>query len=256
MHKGILIVTDGLDGIGKGVVNKAIENYFKEKGKKIFDIHDFWEKHDDHPELQDKTSKYYVNIDDYDIILSSEPTFVGIGKAIRNELTKKQTRKYSAHTTANAYSMDREILLKRVIIPSLEKGKIIVQSRSISTSIVYQPIQELIEGETPLTIQDIIKLEGNSLALKYRPDLLIIPTIKDAKIVMERLEKREKKDDSRFENTEFQLKIKPLYESEKIKNIFEERGTIVKYMDNGISIESTKSQAINILEEFLKTKGL
>jgi len=243
--KGKFVIVDGLDGIGKGVVLDSIVDYLKLKGLKIFDLHEHWKKHHDHPDFET------MDLSDFDIIVSSEPTYVGLGLAIRREATANNKRHYSAKFTADAYSMDRLILYQRVILPALKAGKMVIQSRSVSTSIVYQPLQSTAQGEDALSIANIMALEGNSFALDHAPDLFIIPTIGDLSEIMKRLGGREKDDNCIFENLDFQMKVKPLYESKELKDIFESRGTVVKYLDAGISIESSKQQAVDIFKEIL-----
>ena len=256
MNKGKFIVIDGLDGIGKSVVLDAIVDYLKDKGQRVLDLHEYWEEYGFHPDFDNKENghpnPYYVNLDDYDVIYSSEPTHVGIGKVIRQEVIAQNGRPYHANLTAECYSTDRLVLYKRVILPALNAGKTVIQSRSVSTSIVYQPIQSELQKENSLTIKEVLALQGNKLALDHAPDLLIIPTIKDVKILFERLSRRAKDDNCNFEKLKFQETIKPLFEGKKLRKIFEKRGSIVKYLDAGISIESTKKQAVDLYREVLE----
>ena len=247
-RNGFLIHTDGLDGMGKGVINEAIVQDLIKKGFQVFDVNKWWETKRVHPEFfkQNSNSEYYVPLDSFDVLVTSEPTYAGIGSAIRREIIAKNGRNYSAHATAQAYALDRLVLYNQVILPALEAGKIIIQSRGVSTSIVYQPLQKTLDGEKSPSIEEIMNLEGNKLALENPPDLFIIPTIQNVEEVMKRLQGREKDDNCQFENLEFQLKIKPLYESEQLRRIFEERGTNVSYLDVGKSIEYTKKQAVDI----------
>ena len=251
-YPGKFVVVDGLDGVGKGVVLDAIVNYHKHYGRKVLDLQKpetgFWIKHRVHPTFTEDSwgEGSVIPWDNFDVLVSAEPTFAGIGAAIRNEVIAKNGRDYSAHITADLYSLDRLVLYKKIILPALERGKTIIQSRSVSTSIVYQPMQKLLEGEQPLTIDDVLALEGNRFALEHAPDALIIPTVKDVDEVMRRLAGREKDDDCEFENPEFQRKIKPLYEGEILRDIFESRGTSVMYLDAGISIVESKRQAVEM----------
>ncbi len=254
---GKFIIVDGLDGVGKGVVLGAIIDDLAAKGLRVFDLHDFWKKHNDHPDFENSEfngvpNKYYKNLSEFDVLVSAEPTFAGIGKAIRDEITSKNGRRYSALFTAYAYSMDRLILYNRVIISALRAGKIVVQSRSFSTSVVYQPMQSTVQNEKPLSVDDILALEGNAFALKNAPDLFIIPTIKNVEEVIHRINFRDKEDNCKFENIDFQLRIKKYYESKDLKRIFEEQGTVVRYLDAGISIADTKRQAVQIYSNILK----
>ncbi|MDP3728904.1 MAG: hypothetical protein Q8R18_05655 [bacterium] len=252
VHKfpGTFTVVDGLDGIGKGVALQGIVELLKENGKIIFSLDHYWRSNINHPDF-DRNCKTdaYVSLKDFDVIISSEPTYTQVGLAIREEVIAKNGRQYSAKQTAELYSVDRLILYKRVLLPALAAGKHVLQSRSVSTSLVYQSSQTLAPGERAISIEEIMRLEGNRFCLDQGPNLLIIPTIENVEEVMQRLSKRDKKDNAEFESLEFQMKIKPLYESSSLRDIFEDRGAIVKYLDAGISIEDTKRQAVQIYSE-------
>jgi len=71
---------------------------------------------------------------------------------------------------------------------------------------------------------------------------------------MTRLNNRTKQDNCIFENINFQLKLKPIYESEELRQIFETRNTIVKYLDASLSIKDTQEQAIKIYKEFINNQ--
>jgi len=253
-HKlnGKFIVIEGLDGIGKGVAATTIIDYLKQKSLRVLDLREFWLKHHTHPdftnsEFNGTPNPYYFSLDNFDVMMSAEPTYVGIGLAVREEIIAKNFRDYSAKMTAECYSNDRLILHKRVLLPALKAGKIIVQERNVASSIVYQPLQST---KDPITVKEVIELEGNAFTLENAPDLLIITTIADVSKVIERLQKREKEDNAVFEKLEFQLKIKPIYEGKQLRDIFEAQGTIVKYIDTGTSIAETKRQVIEIFKSF------
>jgi len=248
----MLIVVDGLDGIGKSVILEEIVNYFE--GKRILDLHSYWEEHHDHPDFSENNkNKNFISLDSFNFIISSEPTYVGIGRVVRDEITADNGRAYSALFSAEMFSADREVLYKRVHIPALTAGKTILQSRCVASSIVYQTAQ----GEDgTVSIEDIIGFSGNSLALKYAPDLLIIPTISNPEELMKRLEGRDKKDNSIFEKLEFQMKLKPFYESDSLRNLFESRGTTVRYLDASLSPEYTREQAYNIIKDYMMKKNM
>lgn len=256
MRTGKFIVIDGLDGVGKGTAINAIVDFLSSQGKRILDLDKYWREMHFHPDFENeiingKENQYYLNLNNYDVIKSSEPTFTGIGRVIRDEVIADVKRKYSARFTAECYASDRMVLYKRVLLPALEKGKIIIQSRSVSTSIVYQHVQSA-EDQKSLSMEEIINLEGNIFTLDNAPDLLIIPTIKDVESLIERLKNREKDDNCNFENLDFQLKLKPIYEGQVFKNIFESRGTKVEYLDAGISIEATKKQVLDLFKKAIE----
>lgn len=244
------IMIDGLDGVGKGTAIGAIVDFYTSFNKRSLDLDQFWRTRHFHPDFENPESQYYVDINSFDFVISSEPTYCGIGKAIREEVISKSSRKYSAKSTAECYSIDREILYKRVLLPILELGKVVIQSRSVSTSLAYQYLQAKESGED-FDQKSIMDLEGNSFALSYPFGLFIIPTIKDVPSLMQRLQNREKKDDCAFENIDFQLKLKEIYESEDYRSIFESRGTKIEYIDAGVSVEETKRQAVQVFREYL-----
>ncbi len=184
MKKGFFIVIDGLDGVGKGTGITGIIKHLSNQGKRIFDLDKYnYEMHFypdfSNEQVDGKPNPYFVNLNDYDVIRSSEPTFCGIGKTIRDEIIQKNGRDYSARITAWSYATDRLVLYKRVILPALESGKIVVQSRSFSTSITYQLLQAKTQNENYLGIEEILEIEGNKFVLDYMPNLLIVPTIKN-----------------------------------------------------------------------------
>ena len=85
--KGKFAMIDGLDGCGKGVAIDAIVKYEKSKGTKIFDANDWWGTdlskeplHDYNPRIED--------LKDMELLVSSEPTYAGVGRRIRNEYIK------------------------------------------------------------------------------------------------------------------------------------------------------------------------
>ena len=117
MKKGQFIMVDGIDGSGKGTIVNTIQKYLKNKNKKIFNLTQYFKKYNSFPK--------HETILKYDIIISGEPTYAGIGSVIRNEIIKKNSRQYSALSTAQAFSLDREILYKKIILPLLKENKIL-----------------------------------------------------------------------------------------------------------------------------------
>lgn len=232
---GKFIIIDGLDGSGKSLIVNGLAEHLKAKGKKVFELKEFWKTSHSLPEPEE--------LESYDVIISAEPTYSMVGVAIREEIIKKNQRDYSALATATAFSLDRLVLYKRLIIPLLERGKTIIQDRSVTTSIVYQPIQA-----EPLSLGKVLGLEGNKLALEYRPDLLIITDVR-AEVCIERLGGREhKKDNAIFENLAFQKKAYKRFKSKWFRRLFEERGSKVAYLDANKSKEEVVNNAIKLLD--------
>ena len=242
--KGKFVVVDGLDGVGKGVFLNSFVEEARKDGKRVFDVHAFWKNNNFHPASTDL-------VGNVDVLITSEPTFCGIGKYIREELIVKNNRSYSPQAVAEAYALDRHLLYEQLLVPLLEKGIDVYQSRSFSTSITYQRQSALDQG-LEFSIAEIMSIPGNKYCAEHSMDYLAIPIIKDAAEVMQRLAGREKDDNCKFENLEFQLKLKPHFESEEFKNLFASLGTQLVYMDAGVSIDYSKQQAKEFYQQNLR----
>ncbi len=241
MNKGFFLMIDGLDGSGKGTAIKSLVSYLEAKGMKAFSLHDYWKNSNNIPELEE--------VEGYDVIVSAEPTFSMVGKVIREEIVRNShNRRYSALSTAHAFALDREILYKKLIIPALRHGKLVLQERGIVSSLVYQPVQ--LER---LSLKDIAMLPGNRVALANAPDLLVITKVEPV-VAIGRIKKRDKKDNAIFENLAFQQKIQLRYESGWLRKIFEKRGTKIAYLDTNPpkSVEDTKKDIIEIFKSATK----
>lgn len=238
IKKGILVMADGIDGSGKGTIIKALAEWAEAKQMKVLDLKDYWKTKHTFPEPKE--------IENFDVIVSAEPTFSMVGQAIREEIVRDNNRHYSAWTTAEAFSLDREILYRRVIIPALEQGKIIFQERGVTTSLIYQPVQK-----EPLELEKILDLSGNKLALEYRPDLLII-TLVDPKEAVQRLALRDKKDNVIFEKLSFLEKIAERFAAPWFRELMEARGSQFVYLKTDKTVYDTIEEAVNIWEKFFK----
>ncbi len=237
--KGIFVMIDGIDGCGKGTITNALRDYEQKRGKRILDLREYWKEHGAIPTHED--------VKEYDVFISNEPTYAWVGKAIREEIIRKHDkRKYSGMSTAHAFSLDREILYRRFIVPALEAGKIIFQERGVISSLAYQPIQL-----EQITLTDIMRLPGNAFAIKHAPSLLLLMDL-DADIAIKRLKERTKQDDAIFEEILFLRKLAARYKSEWIQKVFEKGGTKIEYIDTNppSTVEDTQQKAIAIWEKY------
>ncbi len=241
MLKNRFVMVDGLDGSGKGAIVDALQKWAEKKGLKVLDLRSYCNEKNALPESSE--------VAEYDAIVSAEPTFCYVGKAIREEMIRATDRQYSASTLANAFSLDREILYKRVLIPAIKAGKYIFQERGISSSLVYQPVQEHIQ------LSELIRLPGNKLAMQFAPALFIVATVKP-ETVISRLGAREKKDHSIFDNLTFQRNIDSRFRSDWLKQLFEQHGSTVSYIntDEPKTADETQNEAVKVFEEFLAAK--
>ncbi len=239
--KGIFVMIDGIDGCGKGTITNALRDYEQKRGKRVLDLREYWKEHGTIPTHDD--------VKEYDVFISNEPTYAWVGKAIREEIIRKhdsEKRKYSGMSTAHAFSLDREILYRRFIVPAMEAGKIIFQERGVISSLAYQPIQL-----EQITLTDIMRLPGNAFAIKHAPSLLLLMDL-DPDIAIKRLKERTKQDDAIFEERLFLRKLAARYKSEWIQKVFEHGGTKIEYINTNppATIEDTQRKAIEIWEKF------
>jgi len=230
---------DGIDGCGKDTLIEILSQEFP--AKKIFNLNNYWQKDNKHPNPE--------SWKDADIIISSEPSYATIGTYIRNELIQKGNN-YSTQSIAQAYALDRNILYEKVLLPALEAKKTIIQSRGVSTTIVYQ---QLTGGNDNFSLEEILKLPGNKFALKHAPDYLIIPYVDNVKkMLQERLLNRKKQDNAIFEKTDFLQKVQNTFLSENFKTIFTKNHTELIYMNNSGTLDEAKIKIHEIYKKYLE----
>lgn len=233
----MFVMLDGIDGSGKGTVIDAWKKYLTDQGNAIFDLRHYLKENDRYPELHEAKA--------YDFIFSAEPTYTGIGKVIREELINADNN-YPARAIADAYSLDREVLYSKMLIPLLGNGRCVIQDRGVSTSLAYQTANNELDFET------ITSLIGNKLALEHRPDHLILLKV-DPEIAFQRLQSRlDKQDNSIFEKQIFLKKLATQFDSTEFENIFKKRGTQIHYLSGSEKIDIMCEQAVNLLKEILK----
>lgn len=246
MNRGYFAVVDGLDGIGKGVIESTL---VEELEGRIFDSVT-WCK-------ENPTKRPDISLlEDYAGVLTGEPTYSGLGMDIRKTLISNANKgKFPSDLLIRAYAADREIQMRNLVVPAINAGYNVIQSRSLGTSLCYQTLNAEDEGLNAEFVRaEILADPGNQYQLANAPDLLIIPTIGDVDELIRRLGNRDKKDDAIFENKEFLTRAKVPYESDWLREIFEEHGTQVEYLDAGISIEDSKTQTREIWRSFIASK--
>jgi dTMP kinase len=241
MLKNRFVMVDGLDGSGKGTIVDALQKWAEAKGLKILDLRSYCREKNTFPEPEE--------VIQYDVIISAEPSFCYVGKAIREELIRASDRTYTPGTMINAFALDREILYRRVLIPAIKNGKYIFQERGLASTLVYQPVQDHIQ------LSELVKLPGNRLALQFSPGLFIIATVKP-ETVIKRLGERAKKDQSIFDNLSFQRSIDSRFRAEWLNQLFVQHGSKVVYLDTDEpkTVEQTQLDATALLEKFLEEK--
>lgn len=229
---------DGIDGSGKSTVIQAWKQHLSGQGNAIFDLTKYWLEKKAYPSLKE--------IKSYDIIFSCEPTRAGIGQVIREELIQ-QGNDYPPRAIAEAYSLDRLILYKKIIIPLLEDKKIIIQDRGVSTSLAYQTMQS-----EELTFKVVSELTGNKLALTHRPDHLVLMDISPEEALQRLAGRAGKNDNAIFEKLDYLQKFSSQFKNEEYQKIFTSRGASIHYLSGIDKIDIMKDRAVSLLKNILK----
>lgn len=224
------VVVDGIDGSGKSVVVNEIANQAKKYGKSVFDIR---KKTRDTRILPTK-----YEIDKYDCIVSSEPTWAGAGWTLRVHALRN--RQYSPEEIALLFAGDRLQLYRQLIIPLWNSKKIWVQERSVSTSLIYQPLDAKFRG-SKLSVEEIKSFPGNKLALGYPPHILVV-TDCNPKTALERAKKRQKQDKAFFEELSFQSALREQFKSKQFIDFFKNLGSDVIFLNTQGGEEETKER--------------
>lgn len=228
----MFVIVDGIDGSGKGTIVDAMAAALRQKGRRVFDLRAYWQRHKMFPMLSD-----VINV--ADVFVSAEPTYAWVGAAIRDELVRSKA--YDPSTLVDAYALDREILYRRLIIPLRRAGKLIIQERGVPSTLAYQTVQGA-------SVRSILSRTGNRLAMTHSPDYLILATL-DVETALQRLAARtNKRDGAIFERRPFLKKLAARYASKSYRRLF--RSRIVELNTAG-SVSETRQKAASFISKFL-----
>jgi len=235
MHRtGTFIIVDGLTGSGKSTVLNAVHDWALTCGHKRFRLQDW--KESKPPRFED--------IPDFDVYFTFEPTRNWVGDAIRSELSRVDDP-YGGEELAHAFSLDRQMQYKRLILPALQAGKTVIQDRGVSSSLVYQPVMP---NSVPL--ETIMSLPGNRLALENAPDALILTRL-SAEIAMERIKKRDEESKGVFADIAFLKKQEERFASTWFRDLFERHGSTLYEIDTSRTMEQSTATATQLINHIL-----
>ena len=156
--KGFFITFEGIDGSGKSTQIQKLAKFLEDNG--------------------------------FDIIMTREPGGSVGGEEIRNLLLQGEVDRWSAETEILLFTAARRDHLERIILPSLQDGKIVICDRFTDSTRMYQgmrgpKLRNLVDNLT----EEVINCE---------PDLTIIIDI-DPEISLKRAKSRETAEE-RFED--------------------------------------------------------
>ena len=235
-----LIVLDAIDGAGKSTVMRGIADYFRAKNLRVFDLVPFTKQFGLLPEHDDPELK------DADVLLSAEPTYCWVGRAIRDDLIKNHpNRTYDGHVVAQAFSIDRLELFSRVILPFLNArpDRWVIQDRGTITSLAYQTVQD-----PAITPEWLMTLEGNRLELTRPPDLLLLLRLAPETALRRLSGRAEKNDGAVFENATFQERVAAQYRNPAVLKPYADAGTRIVEIDATQPPEEVIRDAIREIE--------
>ncbi len=237
--EGKFIVFEGINGCGKQFAAQTAAQFMKDKGYCGLDLVEYTKKNLNFPEPED--------VMEYDYFLTAEPTHCWVGKAIRSELFFNNSRNYDEITMMNAYALDRHILYKRLIVPLRNSGKMILQERTLTSSLAIQT-----SGENAVSWQDIFEHPDHKYVLENLPDIIVVINISPT-FAQELTDARcaDEADNDKYENIIKQTKMAEVYNSEEFRREFESRGVRVIYIENDKDISSLKKKVKNFISEII-----
>lgn len=241
--KNKFIVFEGINACGKQLAVKIAAKFLENQGLKGLDIVK-WKK-------EKKVFPDFEEILKYDFFLTAEPTHAWVGAAIRGEMFFKNDRYYDEKTMMNAYALDRHILYKRLLVPLKNAGKIILQERTISSTLAIQTSG----GGDSVSWEDILNHHDHQYVLENLPEYLVVincnPEFAQA-FIEARFE--EDSDNDKYENIKRQQNMYEVYNSDKFKEEFEKRGTKVLYIENDSDIKSLEKKVTDLVKKILMSE--
>ncbi len=232
---GVFIVVDGITGSGKSTLLQAVREHVGSTRRSISTQEWF---------LEHKRPPSFKDLSDADVLFTQEPTRWWIGAGIREELSRTDSP-YSSRTLAHAFALDRQIQYKTLILPALEAGKTVIQDRSVTSSLVLQPLMQDGPG-----VAELLALEGNALAMNHAPNHLILTHI-DPATALSRLASRVYENKGVFEFSELLQKSHTAFHSDWFRSLFEQHGTSIHTIDTSRSIEAMCSDMIELIDSLL-----
>ncbi len=165
-NKGYFISFEGIDGSGKSTQIQKLAEFLEAR--------------------------------DFDIVITREPGGSKGGEEIRNLLLQGNVDRWSAETEILLFTAARRDHLERVILPALEKGKIVICDRFTDSTRMYQ-------GMRGVNLRNLVDTL-NEKVIKFDPDLTIVIDI-NPEISLKRAKSRQTVEE-RFEDFGVDLQMK------------------------------------------------
>ena len=179
---------------------------------------------------------YLLNIN-YKVICSREPGGTIEGEQVRKLLVSGSSKTWDPMSEALMFNASRRQHINKIILPSLDKGNIVLCDRFIDSTIVYQGYAGSIE-------QSILKNLHKKFCYNLYPDLTFFLNL-DASLGLKRTRKRsDYKEENRFENfgLDYHNKI-----SKGFNNLANNNKERIITIDASQSIEQISKNIINFI---------
>lgn len=181
--RGIFVVMEGPDGSGKTTQIELLKQYLSERNQEY--------------------------------IITREPGGTIIGEAVRRIILNPDYSEMSDVTEMLLYAASRAQLMKEVIIPAIESGKVVISDRFVDSSMVYQGIARGLGAEVVSGV-NAPGIEG------YRPDRIFFIDIPEEE-GLRRKQEQKKLDRLEQESIDFHHMV-----SEGYRTVLEGRPEVVK----------------------------
>ena len=165
-NKGYFISFEGIDGSGKSTQIQKLAEFLEAR--------------------------------DFDIVITREPGGSIGGEEIRNLLLQGNVDRWSPETEILLFTAARRDHLERIILPALEKGKIVICDRFTDSTRMYQ-------GMRGVNLRNLVDTL-NEKVIKFDPDLTIVIDV-NPEISLKRAKSR-KTVEERFEDFGVDLQMK------------------------------------------------
>lgn len=207
MGRGYFISIEGPDGSGKSTQIKLIKEYLIDQG--------------------------------YDVVETREPGGTRISEKIRDIILDTKNTEMSPVTEALLYAASRAQHVHELIKPSIEQGKIVICTRYVDSSIVYQGIGRGLGVDAVSTI--------NNFAIQgLMPDLTLLFDVNPEKALKRKIIGGEA-DRLELEDIEFHKKVYKGYKEIAQKN------SRIKVIDASKSVNEIQEDVIKIINNFISS---
>ena len=209
--QGTFITFEGGEGCGKTTHSKKIKKYLESKGHKV--------------------------------ILTHEPGGTPFGRKLREILLSKGSR-LSPLTELMLFCADRAEHVKEVVLPALEKGKIVICDRFIDSTVAYQ-----IYGRG--LPEDLVRYLNAVSSYALTPDLTFLLDVSPETGIKRAAKEKGGRDRFESEKMDFHKRIRAAY-----LDIAKFSGPRVKVIDSQKDISSVESEIKGHLDRFLSGRGV